>query len=44
MRTEMNRFRDYMRTAVGDARRANVLPGTIRDALRTKRLNFDWER
>jgi S1-C subfamily serine protease len=44
MRTEMNRFREYMRTAVNDARRASVLPGTIRDALRAKRLNFDWDR
>ena len=44
MRAEMNRFRDYMRTALNDARRANVLPGTIRDALRAKRLNFEWDR
>ena len=44
MRTEMNRFRDYMRTAMMDARRANVLPGTMRDLLREKRLNFDWDR
>lgn len=41
MQTEMNRFRDYMRTAVQDARRANVLPGTIRDTLRSKRLQSD---
>ena len=39
---EMNKFRDFMRTAVQDARRANVLPGTVRDTLRTKRLNFDY--
>jgi S1-C subfamily serine protease len=45
MLTEINKFRDYMRTAVQDARRANVLPGTIRDTLRTKRLQSDaWER
>jgi hypothetical protein len=42
MRTEMNKFRDYMRTAVQEARRANVLPGTVRDTLRGKRLNHDW--
>lgn len=42
MQTEMNRFRDYLRTAVQDARRANVLPGTIRETLRAKRLNHDW--
>ena len=45
MQTEMNKFRDYMRTAVQEARRANVLPGTIRDTLRSKRLQSDaWER
>lgn len=42
MQREMNKFRDYMRTAVQDARRANVLPGTIRDTLRTKRLYHEW--
>jgi S1-C subfamily serine protease len=45
MQTEMNKFRDYVRTAVQDARRANVLPGTIRDTLRSKRLQSDaWDR
>jgi S1-C subfamily serine protease len=45
MQTSMNKFRDFMRTAVQDARRANVLPGTIRDTLRSKRLQSDaWER
>ena len=39
---EMNKFRDYMRTSVQDARRANILPGTIRDTLSSKRLNFDY--
>jgi hypothetical protein len=42
MLAEINRFRDFMRTAVQDARSANVLPGTIRDTLRSKRLNFDY--
>jgi S1-C subfamily serine protease len=43
--TEINKFRDYMRSAVQDARRASVLPGTIRDTLRSKRLQSDaWER
>jgi hypothetical protein len=41
MQTEMNKFRDYMRTAVQEARRAGVLPGTIRDTLRAKRLQSD---
>ena len=39
---EMNKFRDYMRTTVQNARRANVLPGTIRDTLSSKRMNFDY--
>lgn len=42
MQTEMNKFRDYLHAAVEDARRANVLPGTVRDALRARRLNHDW--
>ena len=39
---EMQKFRDYMRTTVQDARRASVLPGTIRDTLSSKRLTFDY--
>ena len=42
LQTEITRFRDFMRTAVQDARRANVLPGTIRDTLRSKRLYYEW--
>src|SRR5688572_18064402 len=42
---EMNKFRDYMRTTVQNARRANVLPGTIRDTLSSKRMQSDaWDR
>jgi S1-C subfamily serine protease len=37
-------YRSLMQRAVNDARRANVLPGTIRDLLRQNRLDFDWER
>ncbi|HYE89066.1 MAG TPA: trypsin-like peptidase domain-containing protein [Vicinamibacterales bacterium] len=37
-------FHNLMRRVIGDARRANVLPGTIRDALRANRLDFEWER
>ena len=33
-----------MQRTLDDARRANVLPGTIRDLLRTNRLEFDWDR
>lgn len=36
--------RTFMRRAIEDARRANVLPGTGRDLLRQNRLEFDWER
>jgi hypothetical protein len=42
MNGEMIKFRTFMKTAVEEARRANVLPGTIRDTLRSKRLNFDY--
>jgi hypothetical protein len=41
---EANRFRENMRAALQDARRAGVLPGTVREALRNNRLDFDWER
>ena len=41
---QVKQFQSVMRSAIGDARRANVLPGTIRDLLRTNRLDFDWER
>ena len=45
MLTELNKSRDQMRSAVEDARRANVVPGTIRDTLRSKRLQSDaWDR
>ena len=39
---EMNKFRDAMRTTVQDARRANVLPGTVRSTLSAKRLTFEY--
>jgi S1-C subfamily serine protease len=41
---QVRQFQGLMRTAIDNARRANVLPGTMRDLLRTNRLDFDWER
>lgn len=42
---EAGRISAEMRTALDRARRAGVLPGVIRDALRTNRLEFDgWDR
>ena len=42
---DVKQFRALMQRAIDDAaRRANVLPGTVRDLLRTNRLEFDWER
>jgi S1-C subfamily serine protease len=40
----IKQFQGMMQRVTGDARRANVLPGTIRDTLRTNRLDFDWEK
>ncbi|HEX6162332.1 MAG TPA: S1C family serine protease [Vicinamibacterales bacterium] len=37
-------YRSLMQRALNDARRANVLPGTVRDLLRQNKLDFDWER
>ena len=45
MTTEMNKFREYMRQTIQGARRASLLPGTVRDTLRSKRLQSDaWDR
>jgi hypothetical protein len=44
MTGEISKFRDMMRKTLDDARRANVLPGTIRDVLRQNKLDFDWQR
>jgi S1-C subfamily serine protease len=44
MESGVKQFRTLMQRAIEDARRANVLPGTARDLLRTNRLEFDWER
>jgi S1-C subfamily serine protease len=44
MTDEIGKFRELMRETIQDARRANVLPGTVRDVLRSNKLEFDWER
>lgn len=44
LQSETTRFRDVMRSTLADARRANVLPGTVRDILRRNRLDFEWDR
>ncbi|MDP2321392.1 MAG: trypsin-like peptidase domain-containing protein [Acidobacteriota bacterium] len=44
VQAEANRVRAAMRGALDSARRAGVLPGTIRDALQANRLEFDWDR
>jgi hypothetical protein len=44
-KTEADRFSGVMRAALEDARRAGVLPGAIRDTLRSRRLQFEgWDR
>jgi S1-C subfamily serine protease len=44
MDNSVKQFRTLMQRTLEDARRANVLPGTVRDLLRTNRLDFDWDR
>lgn len=39
---DVRQFQNVMRRALNDARRASVLPGTIRDVLRSNELEFDW--
>ena len=41
---DIKQFKSLMQRTVGDARHASVLPGTIREVLRSNRLEFDWER
>ena len=44
VQAEANRVRAAMRAVLDSARRAGVLPGTVRDALQAHRLEFDWDR
>jgi S1-C subfamily serine protease len=44
MQSAIREFKSLMQRATSDARRANVLPGTIRDTLRDNRLDFEWDR
>ena len=41
---DVKEFKRLMEKTVNDARRASVLPGTIREALRANRLEFEWDR
>jgi S1-C subfamily serine protease len=44
MDSDVKQFKGLMQKTISNARRANVLPGTIRDVLRSNRLDFEWER
>lgn len=44
LESNIKEFHGMMRRLLTEARRANLLPGTIRDALRHSRLEFDWDR
>ena len=44
LESNIKQFQGLMRRLLTDARRADVLPGTIRDELRNTRLDFDWDR
>jgi S1-C subfamily serine protease len=44
LESDIKRFKELMNNAIGDARRASVMPGTIREVLASNRLNFDWDR
>ena len=44
-KTEAERFGSAIRASLENARRAGVLPGVIRDTLRSNRLQFEgWDR
>jgi S1-C subfamily serine protease len=42
--SDVKQFHGLMQRAVSDARRSSVLPGTVREVLRSNRLEFDWDR
>ena len=42
LESNIREFHRLMQRLIADARRANVLPGTIRDQLRASRLDFEW--
>jgi S1-C subfamily serine protease len=44
VQSDVKQFHGLMQRAMSDARRTNVLPGTVRDVLRSNRLEFDWDR
>ena len=44
MEGDVRQFKSLMQQLISDARQAGVLPGTVRDALRENRLEFDWDR
>jgi Trypsin-like peptidase domain len=44
VQSDIKQFHGLMQRATNDARRASVLPGTVRDVLRTNRLDFEWDR
>ncbi len=42
LESNIKQFQGLMRRLLTEARRANVLPGTLRDELRNNRLDFEW--
>jgi S1-C subfamily serine protease len=44
MESDIKQFKGLMQRLLSDARQAGVLPGTVRDALRQNRLDFDWDK
>ena len=42
LESNIKQFQGLMRRLLAEARRANVLPGTLRDELRNNRLDFEW--
>jgi Trypsin-like peptidase domain len=44
LESNIKQFQGLMRRLLAEARRADLLPGTIRDKLRENRLEFDWDR
>jgi len=44
IKSNVDQFRNAMREIIAATRRADLLPGTVRDVLRSNQLDFEWDR
>jgi S1-C subfamily serine protease len=44
IKSNVDQFRNAMKEIIAASRRAGLLPGTVRDVLRSNQLDFEWDR